>query len=351
MTARTTSPDKAPVSGRIARRTLLKLVAAGALGAGVGSWATSFWLAGALNRPARPTPPQSVAAPPVTVTTRSGIRIHGVQTGNVAIKTAHERLRGPDALRLLSIIQDGRWTPLLPILTWVIEHPEGLIVIDTGELAAASEIASYMADDPANRWFYERNLALFVTPAEELAAQLRGLNLDPEQVRTVVMTHLHGDHAGGLGFFPNATFLVARAEYEGQLRQPFGAVASLWPAGWSPQLVDYEGPAVGPFAASQALTRAGDVVLVPTPGHSYGHQSVVLTDRDRSYFFAGDLAFNEAALLRQELQGIAYDLGAARTTLAQVLRYVRETPTVFLPTHDPLSLQRLSDGATVTTLA
>jgi N-acyl homoserine lactone hydrolase len=347
MTAPPGSPDTIHATRPVTRRTFLGLAAAGTLGAGLGSWATHFWLAGALSRPTRRVPPQSVAVPPVTVTTRSGIRIHGIQTGNVAIKTAHENLRSPEALRLLSIIQDGRWTPLLPILTWVIEHPEGVIVIDTGEVAAASDIATYMATDPRNRWFYERNLALFVTPAEELATQLRGLGLAPEQVRTVVMTHLHGDHAGGLGFFPNATFLVSRAEYEGQLRQPFGAVASLWPASWSPKLVEHDGPAVGPFSASRAVTSAGDVLLVPTPGHSYGHQSVVLQDGERSYFFAGDLAFSEGQLLAQELQGIAYDLSAARTTLAQVLRYVRETPTVFLPTHDPLALQRLDAGTTV----
>lgn len=45
-----------------------------------------------------------------------------------------------------------RAIPLLPILTWVIEHPEGLI--DTGELAAATDIASSMAGDQRNRWFY-----------------------------------------------------------------------------------------------------------------------------------------------------------------------------------------------------
>ncbi|NJM07073.1 MBL fold metallo-hydrolase [Candidatus Gracilibacteria bacterium] len=153
--------------------------------------------------------------PPVSITTASGVRVHGIQTGYVAIKSAHAMLRRPAAVRLLSIVADTTWTPLLPILAWVIEHPEGLIVVDTGELAAASDIDSYMAADPGNRWVYKRNIGLYVSAAEELAAQMRGLGLDPEAVRTVVMTHLHGDHAGGLSFFPNATFLVARAEYEG----------------------------------------------------------------------------------------------------------------------------------------
>lgn len=300
-------------------------------------------------RPARAAALGDVVAPPVSVTTRSGVRIHGIQTGVLAIKRAHARLRRPAPLRLLSIVLDPTWTALLPILAWVIEHPEGLFVIDTGERAAASDIDSYMAADPANRWFFKNNLPMFVTPAEELATQMRGLGLDPDAVRAVVLTHLHGDHAGGLGFFPQAEFLVARAEYEGQLRQPMGAVRSLWPAGWAPRLVDYTGAAVEPFPASLPLTRAGDLLLIPTPGHSYGHQSVLLRDAQRSYLFAGDLAFSEAQLRDRGLQGIAQNLGQARATLDQTWRFAQRTATVFLPSHDPDALQRLRDGSTVRT--
>lgn len=303
----------------------------------------------ALARPSRPAAIGELAVPPVSVTTRSGVRVHGIQTGVLAIKRAHAHLRRPAALRLLSIVLDPTWTSLLPILTWVIAHPEGLFVIDTGERAAASDIDTYMASDPANRWFFKRNLPLFVTPAEELATQMRGLGLTPEAARTVVLTHLHGDHAGGLGFFPNAEFLVARAEYEGHLRQPMGAVRSLWPAGWAPRLVEHSGPALGPFPATLALTRAGDLLLLPTPGHSYGHQSVLLRDGERSYLLAGDLAFSEAQLSAQGLQGIAQNLGQARASLERTWRFVQSTPTVFLPSHDPLALQRLRDGATVPT--
>jgi N-acyl homoserine lactone hydrolase len=345
-----TSTDTISRASRIScnnRYSFLQQLAWGLIGTTLGGWAMRYWLRGALHRPNRLIPSDVVGVPPVTITTHSGIRVHGIQTGVLAIKTAHAQLRGPVSLRFLSIIQDTHWTPLLPILTWVIEHPEGLIVIDTGERAAASNIATYITRDPVSRWFYQRNLPLFITPAEELAAQLRSLGLTPEDVQTVVLTHLHGDHAGGLGFFPQATFLVARTEYEGQLRQPFGAVASLWPPGWSPQLVDYTGPPIGLFRGSQPITKAGDLLLVPTPGHSYGHQSVILVDTDRSFFFAGDVAFSQAQLVAQGLQGIAYDVKLARTALTQTLHYTRATPTVFLPSHDPLALERLASGTPV----
>ncbi|GAB4113250.1 MAG: N-acyl homoserine lactonase QqlR [Roseiflexaceae bacterium] len=298
-----------------------------------------------MNRPFRPVGPNDLSAAPITITTAHGVRLHGIQTGVLAIKQAHAHLQGIEALRLPAIVLDRNWTALLPMIAWVIEHPEGLIVVDTGEIAAANDIDSYMACDPNNRWFYKRNLPLFISPREELGAQMQVLGLDPAAVRTVILTHLHGDHTGGLGFFPNAEFLVARREYEGHLRQPYGAVRCLWPSFFKPTLLDYTGPALDAFSASHTVTKAGDLVVVPTPGHSYGHQSVLLRDGAHTYMLAGDLAFREQQLLESGLQGIAYNTSEARQTLQQVQRYIAQHPTIFLPSHDPVTLTRLAHKA------
>lgn len=314
-------------------RRVLGILAAGAL---LGNW---FWKAGERNRPARTSEPSPA---PVTVTLSTGVRLHGIQTGMLAIKRAHSELIGPSALRLGSIVLDGRWTPLLPILAWVVEHSEGLFVVDTGERSAASDVREYLACDPANRWFFGRNLPMFVHPSEEMAVQMRRLDLPPEQVSRVILTHLHQDHTGGLGFFPEAEFLVDRREHEGHLKRPMGAVRCLWPSFFQPRLVDHQGPALGPFPRTLPLTRAGDLVLLPTPGHSYGHQSVLVRDQAVDYLLAGDLAFSQAQLERSGLQGIAADLVQARETLQRVRRFCADRPVVFLPSHDPDSLGRLA---------
>lgn len=281
--------------------------------------------------------------PPVSVTTASGLRIHGVQTGWVTLKTAHYRLRALGGLRFAAILADHRWTAPRPILCWIIEHPEGLIVVDTGERHAAQELGRHLAGaDPVTRLFIRRNFRVQIAPDAELGPQLLGLGLAARDVRWVVLTHLHFDHAGGLGFCPEAELVVAWRESEGHRRAPRGAVPPLWPAKLTPSLIEYAaGPHRG-FPGHHALTRAGDVLLVPTPGHSYGHQSVLILDHDRAYLLAGDAVFDEGQLRRRELAGIVQDVTASRISLETVRRFVAAHPTVLLPSHDPASLERLA---------
>ena len=62
------------------------------------------------------------------------IRIHAIRTGSVAIKECQRVGRGTGQVgRQISILTDKEWTEPLPIYAWAIEHPEGVIVVDTGE--------------------------------------------------------------------------------------------------------------------------------------------------------------------------------------------------------------------------
>ncbi len=326
----------------ISRRNFLKNIAAtvGTISLGAGGYSI-------LGRSSAGAAAQMVAelAPvaPITITMASGSRVHGVQTGWITIKNAHYRLRGPESLRLPSIIGDTTWTAPKPMLSWVIEHPEGLIVIDTGERAGSRNLGTYLAcADPGNNFFITRNFKVNVETESELRPQLIKLGLEPTDVRWVIQTHLHFDHANGFDFFPKAEVLVSKAELEGQRRQPTGAVSCLYPANFNPTALGYEAQSYETFPGYHALTNAEDVVIVPTNGHSYGHQSVLLRDNEQTFFFAGDVVFDEQQLLAQEMAGIVHDVGEARSSMERAKNFVVSTPTVFLPSHDPNSLQRLA---------
>ena len=79
------------------------------------------------------------------------MRIHAIQTGTVAINTSIER-PGARCSRPINTLLDSTWTEPLPIYAWVIEHPEGLIVVDTGETARVAEPGYFPGGNPISNW-------------------------------------------------------------------------------------------------------------------------------------------------------------------------------------------------------
>ena len=88
-------------------------------------------------------------------------------------------------MRLLRTYAGVAWSDWQPIYAWAIEHPEGLIVVDTGETARVAEPGYFPAWHP----YFRREVQERVTPEEEIGPQLENRWLDPHQVRWVVMTH------------------------------------------------------------------------------------------------------------------------------------------------------------------
>lgn len=270
------------------------------------------------------------------------MRVHMVQTGTVRLKARWPEGVGHGLARNLRAILGPTWTEPLPIYAWVIEHPEGLIVVDTGETAQAAQPGYFPAWHPAFRLAVRESL----TPDDEIGPGLRRLGLSPDDVRWVVLTHLHTDHAGGLHHFPRARVLVARKEYEvarGFAGMARGYQPQHWPSWLAPELLDFQPQAVGPFPVSHALTRAGDVMLVPTNGHSAGHTSVLVRDGELTLALAGDVSYSQDLMLRQKIDGVSPDERAARATLRRMKAYCASTPTVYLPSHDPDAARRLAE--------
>jgi N-acyl homoserine lactone hydrolase len=274
------------------------------------------------------------------------MKIHVIQTGAVALTTSWREGAGHGKRRLVNTLLDREWTEPLPIYAFAIEHPEGVIVVDTGETARVAE-PGYLP-----RWspFFRFAVRERVERDEEIGPQLERLGIGTSDVRWVVMTHLHTDHAGGLHHFPGNEILVSRTEMEyaaglrGRLR---GYVNKPWPEWFNPTLVDLPPVAFGPFPASVPLTQAGDVTLVPVPGHSPGQLAVIVENGDHGVFLAGDSSYTEDAMLRGAVDGVGADEEAQRLTHERIRAYAAATPTVYLPSHDPDSAIRLAERRTV----
>ena len=269
------------------------------------------------------------------------MRIHAIQTGSVAIKQV-QRSRRPSGSPFLNILRDPNWTEPLPITAFVIEHPEGLIVVDSGETARVAEPGYFPGWHP----YFRYGVREWVQPEEEIGPQMRAMGLDPNDVRWVLLTHLHTDHAGGLAHFPKAEHLVARGEFAnaaGTMGLVRGYLPNRWPRWFDPTLIDMQPEPVAPFSGSYSVTQAGDVRFVPTPGHTAGHLSVLVTTAEVNYFLAGDASYTQALMLSEQVDGVTPDRHAARQTLERVHAFCRTAPTVYLPSHDPDTSDRLAN--------
>jgi N-acyl homoserine lactone hydrolase len=273
--------------------------------------------------------------------------ILAIQTGTVAVKTRQREGVGTGRRRFLNMLLDRDWTEPLPILAWVISHPEGLIMVDCGETARATESGYFPRWHP----YFRMGLREDVTPEDEVGPQLTQMGFDPEEVRWVVMTHLHTDHAGGLHHFPSSEILVTRTELEhasgrrGRLR---GYVNDRFPDWFTPRAVEFVDTPLGPFPIRAPLTSAGDVHLVPVPGHTLGQMAVVIEeDDDHVVFLAGDSSYTEEFMVQGVIDGVSPNDDEARQTLDRIRSLAAERPVVYLPSHDPGSVDRLQRRATV----
>lgn len=271
------------------------------------------------------------------------MRIHAIRTGTVQIKQAQVRARhGVRALRLLDVLRDSEWTEPLPILCWAVEHPEGLLLVDTGETHRAVDARAY-----APRWhaFAQTCVRFDLAPEDEVGSQLRRLGLDPDDVRWVVMTHMHTDHAGGMHHLPRAQWLMAAEEIKAIRSWKARIDGYMTPhfADWlDPRPIAFDaGPWEG-FERSATLAEAGDVRIVPTPGHTPGHVSVVVDEGDQLVVLAGDATYADHLLLDDVMDGVGSSARAHADSRRRLRELARRRPAVVLPTHDPRSEERLA---------
>jgi len=268
------------------------------------------------------------------------IRIDPIRTGSARMKSAQVARKAMGPIRLMG---DSSWSDWLPIYAWLIDHPEGPILVDTGETCRACARGYFPRWHPYYRFAVEFD----IRPEQEVGPALLDVGVRPQDIRTVILTHLHTDHAGGLHHFPKSTIWVSAREWQdaqgvgGKMR---GYVLNRWPGWFAPKLITFSASALEPFAGTVAVTASEDVMVVATPGHTPGHMSVLVRTDGISYFLAGDASYTEKTLLARIPDGVTFFPKTAVKTLTNILAYAQKERTVYLPSHDPEALLRLKEN-------
>lgn len=145
---------------------------------------------------------------------------------------------------------------------YIIKHDNDYLLWDTGHSMSAPNVA----------------------PKESIVDQLAKLNLKPDQIKYVGISHYHGDHTGQVASFPKATLLIGAKEWEAISAPKPGPGVNFQPfEGW----IKGENK-VEPLALDKDVFGDGSVVVLRTPGHTPGHQALLVKLASGNYILSGD---------------------------------------------------------------
>jgi N-acyl homoserine lactone hydrolase len=222
----------------------------------------------------------------------------------------------------------------------VIEHPDGLMIVDTGEISAIENQNKYLAAESRfMRYFFKHGAKFQIDESDELNHRLASIHLKTEDVKLVVLTHLHLDHTDGLKFFPDAEIIVGDHEY----KHPNGNMPTTYPSWFKPNPVLYKKNRADIFGEAFPISSTEDLLYIPTAGHTAGHSSIIFKTDDFDIIFAGDISYNQEQVLVGELAGINADYANSKKTYKSLMDYASLHKTIYLPTHDGNAGNRLKN--------
>jgi N-acyl homoserine lactone hydrolase len=279
----------------------------------------------------------------VTTTVRlkgKEVKVHGLCTGTVAVKTAFRTKKGFGPLAKLNILLDSTYTEFMPIWVWVIEHPEGTVIIDTGETTSVKDRKHYLAKESSYARYVSQHTSKFIIDENNaLNFKLDKIKIKLADIKLVVLTHLHLDHTDGLKFFPNTEIMVNEYEFN----HPYSNLPTTYPSWFRPNKVNYKKNRVDVFNDAFPITLSEDLLYVPTPGHTHGHSSVIFKTDDLDIIFAGDSSYKQEQVLNLELAGVNIDFAKTLQTYKHLMAYSKRNKSIYLPTHDARSGIRLQN--------
>ena len=210
----------------------------------------------------------------------------------------------------------------VPVPSFYIEHPRGRAVFDTG-------LPALLRSDPAaaiGRHLAEVYTADF-TQEQDIDRQLEAIGVDPALIDTVVNSHLHFDHCAGNQLLPNARIVVQTREAASVRETPPPR------SGFNPATM-LEGRDVLEVEGEHDLFGDGSVVLLPTYGHTAGHQSLKLSCDDGVTVLAGDCCYFHRTLRDMKLPGFGHDREAQARSIER-LRAMEDRGARVIAGHDP----------------
>lgn len=239
----------------------------------------------------------------------------------------------------------------------------GLVLVDTG-YGLSDVDHPHRHPDPRITVPWRMLLNIRLREQETAIRQIEALGFTANDVRHIIVTHLDFDHAGGLEDFPNATVHVMQREYDDATGPRAGIVAR---NRWRPRQLDgvrhwqrygaHGEPWFGFDAVRDLIGLPPELLLVPLPGHTWGHAGVAIRrDDGRWLLHAGDAYFYRGEMRQarrrctpglrgyQRLMEVDARSRMDNQSRLRTLSIDRRDEVTVTCTHDPVELERAQAG-------
>lgn len=199
---------------------------------------------------------------------------------------------------------------------YLIKHGSDYLLWDTGHATTAPDVA----------------------PKVSLVDQLAKLELKPEQIKYVGISHYHGDHTGQAGSFPQSTLLIGKGDWEVVTNPapPQGvnpAPLTNWIKG---------GGKVEPVPLDKDVFGDGSVMMLYTPGHTPGHHSLLVKlPQMGTVFITGDLAHFRENYDSNGVPTINTDRAQTLASLDRAKKIVANSKATVIIQHDARDIDKL----------
>ena len=199
---------------------------------------------------------------------------------------------------------------------YVIKHGSDYMVWDTGYAPGSTPSAN-------NK------------PITDLLAQI---HVKPEEVKYVGISHFHADHTGQLAPFTNATLLIGKGDWDGVNAQPPMGGANV--AGFK----EWMGTSrkVEPLSADKDVFGDGSVTILRTPGHTPGHQALLVRLKEKGpVILSGDAVHFHENYTSDGVPGFNYDRAQTIASIERIKQVEKNLKATVIIQHDPRDIGKL----------
>ncbi len=208
---------------------------------------------------------------------------------------------------------------------WLIKHGDKWLLWDTG-------VPETALNDPRGWSTLPKLIAYHLD--RSLTDQLAEIGLKPRDIGRVAISHTHGDHIGNVRLFPNATIVMQRAEYawihspngtNDNVNQLMALARKLLGTPKNLELIDGDADVFGD----------GSVTLVSTPGHTPGHQSLLVHLKKSGFIIlSGDVAHSRENFEKDIVPSLNTDKAQSVASMERVRQLIAAYKARFFVNHD-----------------